>query len=407
MKNIILQFGNRRLLNISFFYAMFLFGINLVMISPVLIELSKVINTDIKKMGNYFALLAAGLIFGALINIILNRFKIRRIVFISIYLMQSFGILALAFVTSYFFLLFCGFLIGLSNGLLESNITIVIAEINKEQESRYINLSQGFISLGAFAGPMISTLMVNYGVSLKKIFIFVSMLCFLNFIFILFLKLPAKKVSEIKDIKSIRLKKYPVFGLLTIIILFTAAFFNVCAESGIEAWIPTFLRLEKNFSSIFAGNIISFFGLATAIGRFIISWISNKIRFSYTLIAIAILSLITYKIGIDSNQKWVISLFILLTGFFVSGIWPLLVALGIKIFPKHNNMFIIFAVMIGGGGGIFSPWFIGVIYRLYDLTRGFNLIFIFFILAVLFITAALFCENKILIKNKNLNNIDN
>jgi MFS transporter, FHS family, glucose/mannose:H+ symporter len=398
---------NNFFLNLSFFYAMFLFGINFGMVSPILIELSEKIGVPVSVMGNFFSLVAIGFITGALISSLLARFNIRKIVFLSFYFLLPASIFSIAFSNNYNFLLISGFFMGLANGLLESNITVLLSEINKGKEAQYINNSQAVISFGAFIGPLISTFLVKSGISIKTAFVLIALLCFLNFIFILFLDIPSghfdkkdsfklSSVSFKNKIKNSNRNTGNVLirNIFIMLALFAAMFLYVCSESGINSWIPTYLRIEKNFSAVLAGNIISFFWLSVALGRLVTGYFSRKTRSTYILFAITLISVIMFKIGTMLGNPISVAAVFLITGFFVSGLWPMIASLGVEFFPKKGSTFLPLVIMSGGAGSIFSPWLIGVIYSGSNLSRAINIIFIFFILLMAVISFLLFSDLK-------------
>jgi len=396
---------NKVLLNLSFFYAMFLFGINYGMVSPILIELSEKIGSPIAVMGNFFSMTAAGFITGSILSSILSRFNIRKIVFLSFYILLPVSIIAIAFSYNYFFLLLSGFFMGITNGLLESNITVVLAETNKGREAQYINNSQALFGFGAFAGPMISTILVKSGISIRNAFIFIAVLCFLNLIFFLFLKIPSGfehiKEGASTDKKSLKkdlLLKHKtnsnIFfrNMIIVAALFLAMFAYGCSEGVINSWLPTYLRLEKNFSALLSGNTISFFWLSVTIGRIVIGFFSRKIRSTYILFAITIMTIAAFKLGTYFSAPAAASAMILITGFFLAGIWPLIVSLGVEFFPRQSSTFLPIVIMAGGAGTIFSPWLAGVIYANSNLSRAIDLIFLFIIILIAFFSFLLYSD---------------
>ena len=406
---------NRIFLNLSFFYAMFLFGINFGMVSPILMELSEKIGSPVSVMGNFFSLVAAGFISGALASSILARFNIRKIVFLSFYFLLPASIFSIAFSSNYNFLLTGGFFMGLANGFLESNITVVLAEINKGKEAQYINNSQAIISFGAFIGPLISTFLVKSGISIKAAFILIAILCFINFIFILPLDIPpgyfnkkeslkTDNMSFINKIKDSYKNKGSIFirNIFIMIALFAAMFLYVSAESGINSWIPTYLRIEKNFSAVFAGNTISFFWLAVTLGRLATGYFSRKTRSTYILFAIAFMAAVMFKIGTLPVSPFATAFVFIITGFFVSGLWPMIASLGVEFFPVQGSAFLPIVIMCGGAGSIFSPWFIGAIYSGSNLRVAVGAVFIFLILLLAVIIFLLYSDLKFFKKKAQL-----
>ena len=69
--------------------------------------------------------------------------------------------------------LYLHFLLGISNGLIETNVTVLLAELYKGRESLIINISQAFISFGSFVSPIFITYLLNKGSDIKIAFIII------------------------------------------------------------------------------------------------------------------------------------------------------------------------------------------------------------------------------------------
>ncbi len=391
---------NKLFLNISFFYAMFLFGINYGMISPIVIELSAYTKTPLEAMGNFFALAASGYIIGSLASSVLSRFRVRKKVFFTFYLLMPASLVFLAFSFNYYLLLFAGFAMGIANGLLESNITVILAEINKGREAQYINNSQAMTSLGAFSGPLIATFFVGAGIHTRTFFLFIAFFSFINLLFFLFLKIPQTPLSSSPSsglhkpfYAKLRSQGRPFLRKIMIVFaLLIAMFFFVSTESGIGSWIPTFLRIEKDFSAVLAGNLISFFWLAGGIGRLITGYFTRKIRASTILLFLSLASAMTFRIATLLDDKTAVTVVLLFTGLFLASMWPMIVSLGVSFFPRKSAVFLPLVIMAGGLGGIFSPWAIGLAYGRYDLNVGIDLIFFLSLILLLMIIILFFCD---------------
>jgi fucose permease len=385
---------NKILLNISLFYALFLIGANYSMVGPILIELSQKVGVKIELMGYFFSMVSAGFITGSFSTSLLGRFNIRNKILLASNLLLSSSILLLALSKNFSTLLISAFFIGLSGGLIESNVTVTLAEIYKDRESQYINISQAFFSFGAFIGPFLITFLTGRGFNISVSFIIMSSLCMLNFVLLLFVKIPSGKsdLSNEKSKTSIFKGISPV-TIFLVMSIFLTMFFYVCFESGVNSWIPTFLRLHKSFSALFAGNAIAFFWLTITAGRFLIGFISTRVRVTYLLLTISTLMVITFKLSTVINNSVLIIILLILTGLLMAGVWPLIVSLCVHFSPKSSNFLVPLIVMTGGIGGIFSPWVIGIVYDKFNIAAGINIVFVFSIIIVVFVIGTIILEN--------------
>ncbi len=372
------------LINISCFFGALIFGISLIIVSPILIEISKSIGLNIQEMGSIFPFFYAGFILGSLLSSpIVNHWGRKRSLAIF-YFLIFISSLGMIFVSSYllFFTIFS--LIGLSAGFIESQISSIVLEINKKNEGLYLNLTQVFFGIGAFIGPLIPTFIINRGFSWKYSYAILSLICLVNLIYFLLLNIPdvgfKKAIGSIKTFKSVLSHRGTVFFLLIF-----AIFFYVSAEVGIAFWLPTFLRLDKLFSSILASQILAFFWLSFVFGRFFIGLLSRKVKILNILIVITTLSIPSILIGIYTENKFLIISAFILTGLLFSGIWPLIVSFGGLKFSSQRDFVVSILIMAGGVGGLFAPWFVGKIFNNFNLMFALNItyVFLFFLLALI------------------------
>jgi len=148
------------LINISCFSGALIFGMSLVMSSPILIEISQSIGRNIETMGSIFLFFYTGFILGSLLSsTIVNHWGRKRslAIFYFLIFISSLGMLL---VSGYLLFIIIFSLIGLCGGFIESLTSSIVLEINKKNEGLYLNLTQVFFGLGAFIGPLIPTFII-------------------------------------------------------------------------------------------------------------------------------------------------------------------------------------------------------------------------------------------------------
>ncbi len=201
----------------------------------------------------------------------------------------------------------------------------------------------------------------------------------LNFVLLLFVKIPSGK-SDLSNEKSktSTLKGISPVKIFLVISIFLTMFFYICFESGVNSWIPTFLRLQKSFSALFAGNAIAFFWLTITAGRFLIGFISTRVKVTFLLLTISTLMVITFKLSTVINNSVLIIILLILTGLLMAGHMAINSIPLCTFFPKSSSFLVPLIVMTGGIGGIFSPWVIGIVYDKFNIAAGINICLCFF-----------------------------
>lgn len=219
-------------INISCFYGAMIFGMALVMTSPILIEISQRIDRNIENMGSIFFLFYGGFIIGSFLSSSIINYWGRKKTLSFFYFLFFISVLGMAFIFNYPFLIVVFSLIGLSGGFIESQVSSIVLEVNKNNEGLFVNLTQVFLGIGAFIGPLIPAFIISKGIDWKYSYIILSLICLINFIYFLFINIPDTRLKKIrgsiKTFKPVTLDKGAVFFLLVF-----AIFFYVSAEMGL------------------------------------------------------------------------------------------------------------------------------------------------------------------------------
>lgn len=386
---------NNTLLNISCFYSMTIYAISASLTSPILLEISNYINKDIKYMGTIFSFLFFGLISGAFLNNILSNYFNRKKITLFFYFLLPISIFFVTLSFNFLFIIIVFFFIGLAGGFIEVQVSVLIMDLNSKREGLFVNLVHVFFGIGAFIGPLISTLLISKGFSWKYPYYLLTILSIINLFFFIFLRVPVSKIGDNKyKFNFIQLRKLNK-NILFFLLLAFAILFYTCSEMGLSSWLPTFLRIDRNFSNILAGRALSFLWLGIMVGRLITGFLTRKLRMFYILIFLTVLSIISITIGINLSNKLFIIILFALSGLFLSGIWPLIITIGGTRYPDKRNFILSQLTIFGGLGGLFSPWFIGKIYQNYSLFFGMSFNYLFLILVFIFsLTAFLFVRGK-------------
>jgi fucose permease len=385
--------SSRIIINISFSLSLFVIAVCYTIASPILIELSQQVGRDIEMMGSIFSFYFIGFILGNFFSSwIINYFSRKALLMIS-YLVITLCIFSLTFTVNFVHVAAAFLLIGLCGGFLESQITTMLIDLNKKNEALYVNLSQVFFGIGAFVGPFITSIVIGANISWKYSFVIAGLFCLINFILFIFVDISHLEVTKTMDrsfsFKSLKFKRKSIF-----ILLILAMFFYVCAEIGLAGYIPTFLRLDKGFTDLLASQILSYFWLSTIFGRIAIGFLTKKIKIEYILLGIVFLTMLTTVGGIYfNNQIFIIAAFIL-TGLFLSGIWPLIAVEGGLKYPEKRNFVVAMIILAGGLGGFIAPIVFNQVYKELGLFTAMNLNYIFLFIVFMLIFTLILTNKK-------------
>ena len=410
-----MKISNKLLVNISLFFTMTTFAIAYTVASPMLIEISQRLGIGVGEMGYSFSSYFVGFIAGSLISSFFTRKSNRRfsLIFFNFLIMVS--VFFLTFMFNFYLVLILFLFIGISGGFIESQVSFLMIELNRKSEGLFMNLSQVFFGVGAFAGPFLFIITMKTGIDWKYAFIISAGICLINFVYLLFIDISAierdadnKSQAEIKktsgkvNLKLISETRDTTSGKVIFLLSILVIFFYVSAESGISIWVPTFLRMNKSFSEILSGEILSFFWLATVMGRILIGFLSKKIRILNILIFEVLASILFVILGIYLKNNGFIIMSFVLSGLFLSGIWPLIVTYSGLKHPRSENFAISFIVLAGGVGGLASPYLLGRIISRVNIFVAMNFIYVFLFFVFVFIVAIFLIEKKKSVRVKRI-----
>ena len=303
------------------------------------------------------------------------------------------AVLSIKFTSNFILVAVFFILIGIANGFLESQTSTLIIEANKDSEGLFINLHSALFGIGAFFGPLLTVTLMDLGFYWKNTYMVTGSICFINIILYGLLDISKYESPKIKMnlsiFKSIRFDKRVIFVLLLLTV-----FFYACSETTLNGWIPTFLRKERAFTEFSAGQVVSFFWFATIFGRIFTGFLSNKFGILKILISTTILSIISVIFGIYSSSAGGIFTSFILAGFFVAGIWPLIVAEAGILFSENRNSMISLIVLFGGLGGFVVPFVLGFVYNKFGLLIAMNLSYTFLFLLLICLLVLFFFRKR-------------
>ncbi len=256
-------------------------------------------------------------------------------------------------------------------------------DLNKNREGLFISLATVAFGIGAIVSPLLPDFLMRNGIDWKYAYFIIALTGIINFVYFLFI--------DISFLKSIKLnRRFNFFTQIKLnsnkflILLTIAMFLYISIESSIVVWLPTFLRLTKDFSITLASKALSFFWISLTFGRLITGFLAKKRKDIYIIMFFSVaLSIISIIFGIHNNNELTILLSFIFLGLFLASIWPLIITLGGLKYPSIRNIVISILLMADGIGGLFSPWFIGILFKKIDLNYAIRVEYVY--MAMLFV----------------------
>lgn len=336
---------------------MAVFAMNLTVISPMLIEISRTFSLNTAQAGVIFTVEFAGFIIFVISGAVFSeRWGKKSVLSVSL---AGFTVCLFLFSFSPGFISSCiiMFFLGGFGGIIESLITAVISDLNEINTSFYVNLSQVFFGMGAVLGPIAAGLAVSNGASWRSYYqVLGTFSLVISLIFIL-RKLPIRhKTGNVALADFINLLKERKFLLICL-----CMFFYTGSEVGGWGWLCTLLKQSMGFSIIKSGIAVAIFWVAMTIGRFLCGPLTLRYSLRKIIMVLAFLSGAVTALSILELNELAVWIVIAAMGFTYSSQFPLIAAYGADYSKASSGNAFSLLIGSGGVGGMLIPYFMGVV----------------------------------------------
>jgi len=343
--------------------AVFSLAICFIILGVISVELMKSLQIDEGQFGSLaMGLFLTSCIVQFIIGPLVDKFGYKPIAIVG-FIVTSGSMFLLAFASSFFLAMLACILLGIGAMSLNTvgNTLIPVVLFGGKDPARASNLGNAFFGLGYVLTPLLfvfflKTLSLSYSVS-------VSIIGALVLVFLLFaLATSFPQVSTgYKFSMAIKL-----LGKAAVLIAALALFCYISLEITMATWIkPLMTELlggsESASAVAKAGLVLSFFGVAMMIGRFLASTMKNLTAMGAKLITLmSLISIMAIVVMIIAKSPVLAVVAVLFTGLAFAPIFPTIVGVTFAKFDAslYGSIFgIIFAV--GLLGGTFVPKFVG------------------------------------------------
>ncbi len=152
-------------------------------------------------------------------------------------------------------------------------------------------------------------------------------------------------------------------------------------QNSIAYWIVTFLKEERSFSIPLASTSLSLFFVCMGVGRLLSSYITTRLHDVALLISLFSLHFVSLLITVSVPGLWALP-FLMLCGFAQSAVFPCLLALAGKLYPKNPGTAMGLMSTGAGLGSMTVPWLLALVSQLTSLQTGFLFLDVFLLICL-------------------------
>lgn len=263
------------------------------------------------------------------------------------------------------------FVMGLAFAAMESSSTAALSDYAPEKSGKYISIMQSILSAGCFASPLILYfLMDDMGFDWRVLFFMCMILAVLSLIIVVAAVFRDNRdisenssldIDEAGNSKPMKIEAYLILMVLCIAVY-------VFMENGITFFADSFISVDLNRPDA-AALALSMFWAAMAVARFTAGLLYKyeniiiKLGFIFTALLLVSLSFV-------DNVTVVLGIYLLL-GVTCAPIWPLITSKLNRTYKANTGLVTGLVLIAGGVGGTISPYVIGMINDVSNMTIAF------------------------------------
>lgn len=376
--------SSTKLIFVSAYLGMLLFGVSLITLGSVAPGLREKFSLNAISIGTVFSILPFGILTGSLVfGPIADRYGYKMIFVLSGLLMFA-GFQGIAYASSITPLYLCVFLFGFGGGVINGSSNAVVSDVSPTNKSANLSFLGVFFAIGALGMPFILG-------SLEKKYSFESIVASVGYVAlagtVLFLATPFPKA---KQSHGVALSTF--LGLLTDSFLLLIGFFLFCQssfEAIINNWATTYLLDKSPVTASEALYALSLYVAGMAVTRIVLGKLLRHVKSSSVLLfSIALLALGGLILQLSSALVFSIVAMIILGAGLAAGYPVTLAFVGDRYASVSGTAFSI-VISIALVGSMIINYAMGLIAERYGVEHLVTMVFVltagmlFFSLAIL------------------------
>ncbi len=365
-------------------------------ISAVMPVIRKALDLSYNDIGIIFAANSIGFLLGALISGAMIDFIGSKKPLLLAFILFPIGAITFAFAPNAIFLIIGNIIIGFSVSVMEIAIPPISSRFRGKSGS-ILNLIHAFFALGSMISPFVASYFISRQLPYTAFFIVIAGYTCVPLVLssILNIHLPeSPRGQRRKALKGVGVTlKNKYFWLIC-----GAVFFYVGSEIGIFSWAPIYSTDKLNSSDELSSILPSLFWIGLLIGRFLSAKWVDKVGHLKWLMIITLCGLpITFLAQNPANSYVFLAIFIMLSGFIHSSIFPTLQSLLVETIDKGLGFSLSLFSAAASFGSLIAGFLIGRISGRFGIRWGYFFPFLLFIgtfAMVLIITLSMRRERK-------------
>lgn len=362
---------NKKLVFLSAFMGMLLFGMGLITLGAVAPELKEKFHLDEIDAGTLFSILPIGILAGSLLfGPIADRYGYKWLMVMSC-LAMCLGFEGIAYAPSLFLLKVAVFIFGIGGGILNGATNAMVADVSADSKGANLSLLGVFFGLGALGMPFILGLLKG-SVAAREVVAIVGWLTLALGVLYVFIKFPSSKKAQ----GFVQTQKTNLFkgGILLFI-----SFYLFCQssfESILNNWTTTYFTKHLLIAENKALFALSLYVVGLTVMRLLMGSVFRKT----TAIKLQITSWILMLVGsvlLHFAATYIFAVAgLIILGAGLAGGFPIMLGILGERFAERSGTAFSVALVIGLTGNMLVNYLMGYIANTYGIHHVTTVIFI-------------------------------
>ncbi|MFW5986068.1 MAG: MFS transporter [Halanaerobiales bacterium] len=360
---------NKKKLTINVFMIFTIMGLSKVIIGPSLPDMISGYGVSLTVAGSILGFLSFGRFISVLsATAILDNNQYKPVLVTGTVLITA-GLTGNAISGFWWGHLLSVLIIGFGIGLVGSCNNVLITDLYSENRGNFLNLSHMFFGVGAVVGPLLAGVYLNQNISWRWIYLTVAFLSLGVLIYTILGKFPEKNIKiDYENRTAVRWKK--LINSREFFLLAMVMFIYVGVGNSIFGWVNKYLGDTFSFSAFAASGVLLIYNLGLTGGRLGYSFITEYFGYKKTIMICSIGGLVSVSTAVLTGIPVLIIICFGLTGLFLSGLFPVSIAFGSRLFPEMVGTISAALIAAAALGGTVVPWFLGFVSDYLGLQGG-------------------------------------
>lgn len=324
-------------------------------IGPLLPSIARAQGFALERVGLLVSAIFVGFLLTVLVGgEIVDRWGGRVALTLAAALMGA-GLLGLATLPGLPALLGSALVIGLGTGISDVAAHVIVAAFNRGRVATALNYLNVSFGVGALLGPLIAGVAIRNGLPYQVVFRAGAVVAALVAILLVTTPLSHERAAATGAESKGALLMRPVLWVLGGVLLL-----YIGVETGLGAWLSSYLRATGDLSESRAAWVVSLFWIGLVGGRMLSGRLAERVATRWlTLGAVALAVAALAVLAVAPAQIVLHAPAVLLIGLGLGPVFPNVIATGAALFPHQVSTMTVTVIAVGSIGGIIGPWLLG------------------------------------------------